>query len=381
MNVTVSPMVLRWARERSSLSTDTLAKKLKIPSELVSAWELSGALTVGRLEKLAQKTHTPLGFLFLPEPPEEKLPVPDFRTVPEKTAAHPSPDLLDTLYQCQRQQDWYREYLIEQGGEPLPFVASATMTSKPEDVAHSIRDVLGITNEVRATWRTWEDALRGIIDLTEKAGVLVMRSGVVGNNPHRRLDTEEFRGFVLSDKYAPLIFINAADAKAAQMFSLAHELAHLCLGQSGVSDIRLRSDNSAERYCNKVAAELLVPIAEFRTVWAELADRTEEVQRLARHFKVSPLVILIRAFDAGALVEKEFVQLYGEEMERIQARKKGARGNFYRTQGSRYGKRFARAVIASTLEGKTQFRDAFRLLGLKKVATFHELARTMGILV
>ena len=354
---------------------------MKVPPERIVAWEQSGALTVGRLEKLAQKTHTPLGFLFLPEPPEEKLPVPDFRTVLGTTATHPSPDLLDTLYQCQRQQDWYREYLIEQGGEPFPFVASATMSSKPEDVAHAIRDIIGITAEIRAVWRTWEDALRGIVDLAEKAGVLVMRSGIVGNNPHRRLYTEEFRGFVLSDKYAPLIFINASDAKAAQMFSLAHELGHLFLGQSGVSDIRLRSDNSAERYCNKVAAELLVPIAEFRTVWEENTDRTAEVQRLPRHFKVSPLVILIRAFDAGALVEKEFAQLYAEEMERIQARKKGAGGDFYRTQGSRHGKRFARAVIASTLEGKTQFRDAFRLLGLKKVATFHELARTMGILV
>jgi Zn-dependent peptidase ImmA (M78 family) len=377
--VSVKPELLRWARERASLEPADLARRVGLKPERVVSWEQSGKLSLAHLERVAEKTHTPVGYLFLPAPPEEALPIQDFRTVAGGRVGRPSPDLLDTIYQCQRRQDWFREFLIEEGEQPLAFIDSATMSAPPEEVARSIRTEIGFEVAARAALPSWTEALRDMVQRIEDARILVMRNGVVGNNTHRKLSVREFRGFAMSDEYAPLIFVNTADTRAAQMFTLAHDLGHLWLGQSGVSDPSIRPGNAAERYCNSVAAELLVPLDQFRTLWEKQADLADQLQRLARHFKVSTLVILIRALEAKAISSDEFDVLDQRERERLKGTEDAGGGDFYRAQGSRLGKRFAQAVIASTLEGRTLYRDALRLLGLRKVETFRGLAESLGL--
>jgi Zn-dependent peptidase ImmA (M78 family) len=213
-------------------------------------------------------------------------------------------------------------------------------------------------------------------------GVLVMVNGVVGSNNHRKLNPDEFRGFAISDDLAPLVFINGADTKSAQMFTLAHELAHLWLGQSALSDVEPASSptHRVENWCNRVAAELLVPLAVFREQFRPNEDLRATLDRLAKHFKVSTLVILRRIYDAGGLSQGAFWQAYREELNRIrELQKAGSGGDFYLTLGVRVGKRFARALVASTLEGQTLHRDAFRLLGFSKLSTFRELAHSLGV--
>jgi Zn-dependent peptidase ImmA (M78 family) len=158
-------------------------------------------------------------------------------------------------------------------------------------------------------------------------------------------------------------------------------LAHIWLGQSAVSDAQpsVWPGHRVERWCNEVAAELLVPLALIRREYREEAELWSEVRRLARYFKVSTLVILRRIRDTGGLTDSEFQSAYRQELARLKALPKGSGGDFYLTQGARIGKRFARALVASTLEGQTLHRDAFRMLGFSKLSTFRELGRSLGV--
>lgn len=378
LRVTVRPEMLRWACERAGIEIDEVARR--VPQ--LPAWE-SGERqpTLKQLESFAKATHTPIGYFFLPEPPTEQVPIPDFRTIADKPVIRPSPNLLETIYLCQQRQDWYRDYVRSMGDEPSTVVSSAQSTDEVEGTAAGIRDALGFDLDERRNFSTWTEALRRFIEQVDSAGVLVMVSGVVGSNTRRKLDPDEFRGFTLIDDMAPLIFVNGADTKAAQMFTLAHELAHVWLGQSALSDSQARTvpNHEVERWCNQVAAETLVPLAAVRDVHAPKAELRAELDRLARRFKVSTLVVLRRLSDIGALTAKQYREAYGAELERLRGLPAGGGGNFYLTLGARVGQRFAHAVVASTLEGRSSFTEAFRLLGFKKMSTFRSLSENLGM--
>ena len=385
MNLTLQPAVLRWARERAGLDAIALAKKVGLTVDRIHFWEESGELRFNQAEKLARVTHTPFGYLYLATPPDEKLPVPDFRTVGNEEMRRPSPELLDVLDEAQRRQDWFRDYLVSSGAEPLPFVGSMNANLSPKTAAARICAQLGITTELRAQARLWEDALRDEVERIEDSGVLIMRSGIVGNNTHRPLDVDEFRGFALSDRYAPLIFLNAKDAKGAQMFTLMHELVHLWLGLTGVSNLEatFASDVDTERFCNAVAAEILVPENELRERWAVARRLPDPLPSLTSYFKVSSLVLLRRLLDLQFIDRETFRRRYQEEETRFvqMAAQKTPGGDFYRTQRTRSGERFAKALIESTLEGRTPYRDAMRLLGMTKISTFNRFARELEFIV
>ena len=381
MKVTLEPQVLRWARERAGLSVRELAEKMGAKPERVRDWEQIGQLSFAQAEKLARVTHTPFGYLYLETPPEEKLPVPDFRTVAGKEVLRPSPELLDVLGDALRRQDWFRDYLVAYGEEPLSFVGSVKVEDSPDEVAARIRPTIHLDTETRGDARNWEEALRLQVEGMEESGVLVMRSGIVGNNTHRQLSVEEFRGFALSDPYAPLVFVNSRDSKGAQMFTLAHELVHIWLGVSGVSNLEATyaPNHRIERFCNRVAAELLVPAAELRAEWQTLRTQTRPLAGLAQRFKVSSLVLLRRLRDLRFISQAQFERQYSEEEKRFQEKtaQLAGGGDFYLTQRTRTGTRFAKALIESVLEGRTTYRDAFQLLGIRKVETFNEFVKEM----
>jgi Zn-dependent peptidase ImmA (M78 family) len=378
IRVEVEPDLLRWARDRSGLDDETIHRRFP-HFEKWQKRELQP--TLRQLEHFAEVTHTPVGYLFLQAPPVEKVPIPDFRTVGNKRIGKPSPDLLETIYICQQRQEWYRDFLISNKEEGLKFVGSVTTNSDTRTTALAISDLLGFSINERRQIPTWVEALRQFIEQADRAGILVMVNGVVGNNSYRKLDSSEFRGFALSDPLAPLIFINGSDTKSAQMFTLAHELAHIWLGQSALSDLVPVSttENKVELWCNEVAAEILAPIDEFRKQIRDGEPLDEALSRLARYFKISTLVVLRRMFDAKQLSREEFWGGYHAELARLMAMPKSSGGDFYLTQSARVGKRFARALIANTLEGQTLHRDAFRLLGFSKLSTFRELGHALGI--
>jgi Zn-dependent peptidase ImmA (M78 family) len=376
--VAIQPKVLRWACERAGFDRADLEHKFP----RFAAWEDgTDQPTLKQLEAFAKATHTPVGFLFLPEPPVEKIPIPDFRTPGNERIGHPSPDLLDTIYICQQRQEWFGNYARLTGEMPLAFVGSVRVQDDVVTSAARIRTALGFDVNLRRQMPTWADALRHFIEQADNLGILVMCNGVVHNNNYRHLDPKEFRGFAMADNFAPLIFINGADTKAAQMFTLAHELAHIWLGQSAVSDSQpaILPSEKVEKWCNEVAAELLVPIELMNQEYKSNSALTDETIRLARRFKVSTLVILRRILDIGGITQQVFWDAYHAEVERLWAIPRSSGGNFYLTQAARVSKRFAAALVTSTLEGQTRYNDAFRMLGFSKLSTFKELGRSLGV--
>jgi Zn-dependent peptidase ImmA (M78 family) len=378
VRVNVRREVLEWARERARLRYDDLAGRFP----KLADWETGDVRpTLKQLEQYARATHTPVGFLLLDEPPTETVPIPDFRTMPAADVSRPSADLLDTIYQTQIRQSWYRDYLEADGAAPLDFVGSVSTDTPNEDAAQRMREALGFEVSNRGT--SWSEALVTLIERAEALGVLVMVNGVVGSNTHRKLNPSEFRGFALADPVAPVVFINGADTKAAQIFTLAHELAHVWLGQTGLDDVivELGVNSLVERWCNGVAAELLVPAAALDEAFNRPAGITGELERLARYFRVSTLVILRRLRDQQYLNRSDFHALYEQELRRVLelVGERGTGGNFYNTLPVRVSKRFARALIANTLEGRTFYRDALQMLGFRKLSTFHELSEKLGV--
>lgn len=382
IQITLQPEVLRWARERSGLEIESVARKVGVKPERVQAWEESGQITLPQADKLAHHTHTAVGFLYLPEPVEDRLPISDFRTAEDHPLRRPSPELLDTVQLMQRRQSWMRDELIEKGNEPLPFVGSAGLNARPSEVAGDMRTWLGLELHWASAESTWTDALSRLRSDIEAIGVLVVANGVVENNTHRKLDSGEFRGFTLVDKYAPLIFINNADFKAAQMFTLVHELAHVWAGAEGVSNFTqnfLPLPHEIEQFCNKVAADFLVPEDELRVVWERAQSEEEPYEFLARYFKVSTLVAARSVLDLELIDQAtyfEFYRAWQEDERRVQLSGEGG-GNFWNNQNFRIGKPFGSAVVRAVREGRLLYRDAYSLTGLKG-ETFNELVQRYG---
>lgn len=373
----VKPNIIRWASDRSGSSISALEKHFP----KIRSWiREQDKPTLKQVEKLARRTNTPFGYFFLSEPPEEHLPIPFFRTVGEEGVFSPSPNLLDTMYVMQQRQEWMRDFLVEQGQAALPFVASAKINENLQEVANDIRKKLGLTEQWAAQHTTWTAALRELYQRIEKIGVLVVASGVVGNNPHRKLDINEFRGFVLYDELAPLIFVNSVDGKAAQMFTLAHEIAHIWFGSSAAFDLRelQPATDATEQVCNAVAAEVLVPEAEFRRIWPDIRREDEPFQLAARNFKVSPLVAARRALDLGLVSRTKFLDFYAtyENDERRRRNRKDDGGDFWANQNFRIGRRFGVAVVNAVKEGKLLYNEAYRLTGLSG-KTFEKYAENL----
>ncbi|HHY35073.1 MAG TPA: ImmA/IrrE family metallo-endopeptidase [Firmicutes bacterium] len=360
----VSSSVLQWALQRSGR-----ASKIQYKFPKITEWlEGKSYPTMRQLEALANATLTPLGYFFLPEPPEERLPIPYFRTLGGEGTLRPSPELLETVHMMKRRQAWMREYLVEQGHEPLPFVGSAKSTDDPREVAREIRATLGLREGWASGQRTWTAALRMLQNSAEDIGIILVVNGVVGNNTHHRLDVAEFRGFVLVDEYAPLIFINGADGKAAQMFTLAHELAHVWLGNSAAFDLRelQPAADRNEQACNQVAAEFLVPADDLYRIWPLVRADPDRFQQVARLFKVSELAAARRALDLGLIPRDEFREFYQtyQERQNVSIVRPNEGGDFYAMQNLRVGRRFAEAVVRAVKEGRLLYREAYQLTGL-----------------
>ncbi|NWD76963.1 ImmA/IrrE family metallo-endopeptidase [Pseudomonas gingeri] len=359
----VTPSLLTWSRERAGMSTTQVAKKLPVKPERVEEWEAGETKpTFLQAQKWANLAHIPFGFLFLRQPPVEQLPLPDLRTVGGIAPQHPSLELLDTVKDAIRKQDWYLEYLQSHERQPLPFVGRFSSHSHVNDVVDDIRRTLGVNPDISRL--DYEKYSRTLINAAENAGILVMRSGIALGNTHRKLEVGEFRGFAISNAWAPVVFINSADAPGARLFTLLHELAHIWIGSSGVSDGSTTASREDERFCNAVAGEFLAPEEQFRASWNIDIAWENNLPLLSKRFHLSKLAVARRALDLGYITQAQYGTYYLKALKAFQDEKGGA-GDYYRNTTAKNSTRLSKAVLTEAMSGRMLLRDAGHLLGVQ----------------
>ena len=359
----VNPSLLTWSRERAGLSTEQVAKKLPVKPDRVEEWEAGETKpTFLQAQKWASLAHVPFGFLFLQQPPVEQLPLPDLRTVGGIAPQRPSLELLDTVRDSIRKQDWYLEYLQHQEHQPLAFVGRFNCRSQVAEVVNDIRRILGVNPDIARL--DYDKYSRALIEAAEAAGILVMRSGIALGNTHRKLEVSEFRGFAISNAYAPVVFINNSEAPTARLFTLLHELAHIWIGSSGVSDGNTANGRDEERFCNAVAGEFLAPEAQFRALWDADVNWEDNLAPLATRFHISKLAIGRRALDLGYISQAQYSAYYRMILKAFQDEKGGA-GDYYRNTTAKNSPRLSKAVLTEAMSGRMLLREAGNLLGVQ----------------
>lgn len=377
IRVDVAPAVLSWALDVTGADEESLHRRFKVDKWL----NAEARPTLKQLQDFAQAAGVPFGYLLLPQPPAWSLPVPDFREGFEGTPT-PSANLVAVLGQSQRRQEWYRDYAQGLGAEQLEFVGSAADLD-PIETAERIRRALDF--EVSDRRGTWADTRKAMLKGFEALGGLTVATSMVDNNTTRSLDENEFRGFTLVDNIAPLIFVNTHQTLNGQIFTLAHEFAHVWRGASGIGNEDPRSDGRSEieRWCNAVASEVLVPRADLESRHAALASAplTEALDALAHDFRCGTLVVLQALHRTGVRRIDNYANAYDQELARLRSLSTASEaggGDHYNNQPFRVGERLSRALIADALEGRTSIEEAMRLMSMKSLSTFDEYARRLG---
>lgn len=358
--VNINTKMITWAIARAGYELPEFIDKVPMTLDWI---ENKKKPTIKQLEKFSKKVNLSFGYFFLEEPPKESMPIPFFRTnYTQKDIININ--VYDTVLLVQQRQNWLRDYLIDNENKPLHFVGKYSGNTNYLDIVTDIRKALHLDLEWASVFKSWEDALESLTEVIEEIGVVVVFNSMVGNNTHRPIKVDDCRGFVLVDEFAPFMFVNTADGKAAQLFTIAHELAHIWTGNSAGFDFRQLqpANNPIELLCNKVAAELLVPQESFNRVWQENPD----IKYIAKYFKVSTIVAARRAFDLSKITKESFFQFYNDYIELIktQKAKKSNGGDFYSSAKKRLSLSFAYYINQAVKADKLLYSDAYKLTSM-----------------
>lgn len=358
----INKEIIEWAIIRNGNSLEDFYNQ----NSIVESW-IKGEKkpTVKQLENFTHKVHVPFGYMFLTHPPEENISLPFFRTINNSNSNKVSLNVYHTIQIIEDRQNWLTDYLQELDFSDLDFVGKFDITDEYTTIVNDIRNTLQLELDWASKHNTWELALDFLCTKIEEAGIIVTFNGIVGTNTRRVIDVSECRGFVLVNNKTPFLFINSADAKAAQMFTLIHELAHVWLGKSAGFDNEnlLPAEDPLEILCDKIAAEFLVPEIHLLKKW----QTTQNFTTLSRIFKVSPIVIGRRALDLKLINKNHFLTFYNGYMDdfRLKKESQNSGGNFYATAKKRTSIRFASFVDNAVKDNKLLYRDAYKLTNMK----------------
>ena len=309
----VNPDVLIWARESMGYTVEEAAKKLGFKDGVRgTAIEKLMKLEAGekdptrpQLLKMSQHYRKPLLSLYMRQPPERADRGEDYRTLPAGLAPEENA-LLDVLIRdVQARQSLLRETLIQEDeAEPLQFIGTLRMQAGAAEAAQSLRELLQFDLQQFRRQQTVGNAFKYARELAERSGIFVLLIGNLGSH-HTNISTSTFRGFALADDVAPFIVVNDQDAQSAWTFTLMHEIVHLLLAQTGVSNAY--ADNQVERFCNDVASEVLLPANELRDFDVgdnDIADLTTAISRYASPKKISGRMVAYRLFRSDQINEQ-----------------------------------------------------------------------------
>lgn len=357
-----TPQMLRWARETAGLSAEEVAGLEKIYLEQLERWERGDDMpTLAQLRSLSKRYKRPLMVFYLPAPPTEFSVVKDFRHLPEREAKW-SPELTYAIRHAQERQAWASDYLYENGEDENRLLGSLSLASDPRAAAAEFRKLIGVTLTAQNTCENAKAAFRLWREKIEAAGVFVFQIP--------KIAIEEMRGCALPDKYAPVAIINSADADAAKSFTLIHETAHLLLGESAITGGMWEFDQSpqmgTEAFCNRFAAEVLVPAEAFqKLIPKNWRDRDDEIiESAARMFRVSRAVILFRLLELK-FTDRSYIdqKLRSLSSPPVRAPKGGPKQ--HELALSRLGHSFSRLALAAYQDSSLHAAGLSTLLGLK----------------
>src|SRR5699024_1851713 len=268
VRINVEPTVIQSAVIKSGRSFEEVKKRFSSYDKWINN-ELNP--TYNQLVDLSKFLRIPFGFLLVKTPVNEELPLLEFRTIDTEAIQTPSRELIDTIYDMERKQEWLRDNMIEDGNDPLDFVGIFKKNITYMQAADRIRSVFNLNKNWYKKTNSKKSTFNYLRDLFSQYGIVVMQNGIALNNTHRPLDLEEFRAFTLVDDYAPLIFLNNLDSNNGKTFSLLHEVAHIFFGIDSLynDDFKKRNkyNSSIETICNKIAGELIAPKDLFINYW------------------------------------------------------------------------------------------------------------------
>ncbi len=379
--VDVKPDIIRW------LLTQTTEEQLgKAIMDNIYLW-LDGSKkpTFNQVKEVSKKSNIPLGYFFLNKPPKDSPKIIEYRTVDSRQMHSPTRNLIDTIYEMEAVQDWMIRYRRNNGFDKVQVVGSMRSNIEVQAVVDAIRTDL----ELDVNW--YEQLANSVAsfsyirNLLEEHGIIVMQNGIVGKNTHRPLDPIEFKGFTITNPWAPLIFINSADTHNSKIFTLLHEIAHVWIGEDDLyndSYDNKTNHKKLEQICNAVAGEVLVPTERFIIKWAEIKARDEvsKIQSLAKYFNCSEYVIARRALDLdkiGHASYNEIVNRIAQIYSQSKVTKKSSGGDYYNTMRSRLDKNFATALYESVQRGDTTYTEAYRLTNTNRI-TFEKVMSKVG---
>ncbi len=309
----VNPEVLIWARESMGFSTEEAAKKIGLHDGVrASAVKKLAAIETGekaptrpQLLKMSQQYKTPLLSLYMREPPIRSNRGEDFRTLPTELPPQDSAYLDVLIRDVQARQSLLKETLVQDDdAKPIQFVGTLRMEQGVKHATNMLRELLQFDLGAFRGQKTVADAFKYARGQVEATGVFVMLIGNLGSH-HTTISTSTFRGFALADEIAPLIIINDQDAKSAWSFSLLHEIVHLLLAQTGVSNAS--ADNQIEKFCNDVASEILLPAVELNEQAFEGDDvetLTSAINQFAMPRKISGRMVAYRLFRSNNITQQ-----------------------------------------------------------------------------